>query len=171
MGADDKGCPKNAADNFKTDLYKPYTYSGQCMKPPLLPNIEACPIDDKKHLTDGRTLAVPYPKAGYNCNPYGIHAQGGPIVVPMATDSLGLVQTQTEESVEAENGQPQVLYVPSKGDASLLKPKADLSKLQHCPDFNERMTLLDGKTRGIPYPEKGYNCNGDFGLSKKTPGK
>lgn len=60
---------------FSTDLYKPYSYRPDCLQPPILPNIEACPIDDKKHLTDGRTAAVPYPQAGYNCNPYGIAAQ------------------------------------------------------------------------------------------------
>lgn len=48
------------------------------MTPPLTPNIEACPIDDKKHLTDGRTEAIPYPKNGYNCNPFGIHSQWTP---------------------------------------------------------------------------------------------
>ena len=45
------------------------------MNPPLTPNIEACPIDDKKQLTDGRTTAVPYPSAGYNCNPFGLFSQ------------------------------------------------------------------------------------------------
>jgi len=40
------------------------------MNPPLAPNIEACPIDERRMLTDGRTKAVPYPAAGYNCNPY-----------------------------------------------------------------------------------------------------
>lgn len=48
------------------------------MNPPLVPSIEACPIDDKKMLTDGRTLAVPYPKAGYNCNPFGLFSQYTP---------------------------------------------------------------------------------------------
>jgi len=28
----------------------------------------------------------------------------------------------------------------------------DVSTLPHCPDFDERWTLNDGKTRGIPYP-------------------
>jgi len=31
-------------------------------------------------------------------------------------------------------------------------------KLQDCPDFDERMTLIDGKTHAGPYPSKGYNC-------------
>jgi hypothetical protein len=24
--------------------------------------------------------------------------------------------------------------------------------LEHCPDFDERFTLADGKTRAVPYP-------------------
>jgi hypothetical protein len=43
-----KEAPKCTKEPFKTDLYKPYTYSGHCMNPPLLPNIEACPIDERK---------------------------------------------------------------------------------------------------------------------------
>jgi len=45
----------------------------------------------------------------------------------------------------------------------------DVKKLQHCPDFNERFTLSDGKTKGIPYPTKGFNCNGDYGLAQGVP--
>ena len=37
--------------------------------------MEACPIDERKVLIDGVTIAVPYPKPNYNCNPYGIAAQ------------------------------------------------------------------------------------------------
>jgi len=28
----------------------------------------------------------------------------------------------------------------------------DPNTLEHCPDFNERMTLVDGRTTGIAYP-------------------
>jgi hypothetical protein len=44
------------------------------MNPPLMPNMENCPIDERKMLLDGRTLAVPYPRPGFNCNPFGIAA-------------------------------------------------------------------------------------------------
>jgi hypothetical protein len=61
---------------FATDLYKPYSYRGDCLTPPLVPgSMEACPIDERTQLIDGTTKAVPYPKPGYNCNPYGIAAQ------------------------------------------------------------------------------------------------
>jgi len=40
------------------------------MNPPLGAKVEACPIDERKVLQDGTTRAVPYPKGGFNCNPY-----------------------------------------------------------------------------------------------------
>ena len=55
-------------------LYKPYNYKGHCMNPPLLSGLPSCPIDERKVLQDGKTLAVPYPKAHFNCNPYGVAA-------------------------------------------------------------------------------------------------
>lgn len=61
---------------FESTLYKPYEYRGDCLQPPLVPGtMEACPIDERKVLQDGVTIAVPYPKPNYNCNPYGIAAQ------------------------------------------------------------------------------------------------
>ena len=43
-----------------------------------------------------------------------------------------------------------------------------MTSLEHCPDFNERHTLLNGVTRAIAYPNPGYNCNADYGLWKKV---
>jgi len=44
----------------------------------------------------------------------------------------------------------------------LLKTKVDLKALQHCPDFVERHSLLDGVTKAIPYPKAGFNCQRDY---------
>ena len=41
----------------------------------------------------------------------------------------------------------------------------DIQSLEHCPDFNERHTLLNGVTRAVAYPNPGYNCNADYGLA------
>jgi hypothetical protein len=41
--------------------------------------------------------------------------------------------------------------------------------VEHCPDFNERFTLVDGKTRAVAYPAKGWNCNADYHLSQGAP--
>jgi hypothetical protein len=54
------------------------------------------------------------------------------------------------------------LYVPYKYPGA---KGFDKNKLEHCPDFNERMTLLDGKTKAVSYPNKGFNCNADYGLA------
>ena len=40
----------------------------------------------------------------------------------------------------------------------------DIHTLEHCPDFNERMTLLNGKTKAVSYPNPGFNCNADYGM-------
>lgn len=42
----------------------------------------------------------------------------------------------------------------------------DLNGLEHCPDFDERMTLADGRTRAIAYPEEYFNCNPGFALGQ-----
>ena len=41
-------------------------------------------------------------------------------------------------------------------------PSFDPTSVEHCPDFDERMTLKNGKTRAIPYPQAGWNCNPEF---------
>merc|ERR1712032_673947 len=41
------------------------------------------------------------------------------------------------------------------------------ASLPHCPDFDERFTLADGKTRGVPYPQVGYNCTSEYQLAEK----
>jgi hypothetical protein len=56
---------------------------------------------------------------------------------------------------------PETRYVPHT--YSGLKG-FDMSSLEHCPDFNERMTLLNGVTRAVAYPAAGFNCNADYGL-------
>ena len=50
-------------------------------------------------------------------------------------------------------------------DPTLFKPGVDLNKLQHCPDFVERHSLLDGVTKAIPYPKKGFNCNRGYAIA------
>jgi len=39
-----------------------------------------------------------------------------------------------------------------------------LKGLEHCPDFNERFTLANGRTKAIKYPSNGYNCTNEYGL-------
>ena len=65
---------------------------------------------------------------------------------------------QTEEKPAPA---PETRFVPHKYTG--LKG-FDMQSLEHCPDFNERFTLLNGVTRAVAYPAAGYNCNADYGL-------
>ena len=49
------------SDPHKTNLYKPYAYKPFCMTPPITPDIESCPIDERETLQNGVTRAIPYP--------------------------------------------------------------------------------------------------------------
>jgi len=101
-------------------------------------------------LLDGKTKAVSYPQPGFNCNAdYGL-AQGGP-----NTAAPGAGKGETRFVLHNHPG--------LKG--------FNINTLEHCPDFNERMTLLDGKTKAVSYPQPGFNCNADYGLAQgdQTP--
>jgi len=41
-----------------------------------------------------------------------------------------------------------------------------MNSLEHCPNFNERFTLLDGVRKAVSYPNKGYNCNNSWAQKK-----
>jgi hypothetical protein len=91
-------------------------------------------------MDDGKTHVAKYPHVGATCR--------------MQKDET-LVQFVPESALVEEDPRAH----PNKGD---------VQALEHCPDFNERFTLKDGRTKGVPYPEIGYNCNPDFQLSEKT---
>jgi hypothetical protein len=33
--------------------------------------------------------------------------------------------------------------------------------LEHFPDIDESLTIVDGRTRAVPYSRNGYNCNSE----------
>ena len=49
------------------------------------------------------------------------------------------------------------------------KPAFDPTAYEHCPDFDERHTLVNGRTAAVPYAPgaKGYNCNPTWSFSQK----
>jgi hypothetical protein len=103
--------------------------------------LELCPNDDDDNsdfLKDGKTKPVPYPKVGYNCK-------------IQETESLSQLSPK-----DLPNNKPAL-------------PNFDESKLEHCPDFNERFTLVNGTTRAIPYPRKGYNCQAGWAVAQLDP--
>jgi hypothetical protein len=149
---------------FSTDLYKPYVYRPDCLTPPIMnpPNIEACPIDDKVNLTDGRTRAIPYPQPGYNCNPYGIAAQQPHMLSQCKGDKKDGKKDDCKDPFKTE------LYKPYTYSGHCMKPPLT-PNIEACP-IDEREVLSDGRTRAVPYPKAGYNCN-PYGLfsQKYTP--
>ena len=50
---------------------------------------------------------------------------------------------------------------PLKGKPLKKVAKAPPAGLEHCPDFDERHTLVNGRVRGIPWPAKGFNCQNE----------
>jgi hypothetical protein len=110
--------------------------------------LEHCPdFNERMTLLNGKTKAVAYPAKGFNCNAdYGL-AQGGP--------NTAAPGTKGEDRFVLHN------HPGLKG--------FDISTLEHCPDFNERMTLLNGKTKAVSYPQPGFNCNADYGLAQGGP--
>jgi len=103
---------------------------------PDFTTLQHCPdFDERMTLTDGKTLAIPYPQVGYNCN--------------------------NEWALNKNKKAGQKLNQMSDDHGP------DFTTLQHCPDFDERFTLTDGKTRAIPYPQVGYNCNNEWAYNKK----
>ena len=100
-------------------------------------SLPACPDAPRTIMDDGETHAVKYPFVGATCQ-----LQIGEVNLVM----LG------EDAAPA----------PPAGDAKIKKIGKDIANLPHCPDFVERFTLNNGSTRAVPYPQKGYNCNGDY---------
>jgi len=102
--------------------------------------LEHCPdFNERFTLADGKTRGIPYPQPGYNCN--GDYA--------LSKKSLA-----------------QASWVGKYDGTNIKGIGSDTSVLEHCPDFDERWTLKDGLTRGIPYPQTGYNCNPDYAIAQ-----
>jgi len=122
------------SDPFSTVLYNPHVHRPECMKPPLLPNLEHCPIDDKVMLSDGKTRAIPYNLPGGNCNPYGLYAQKS------APGAISFAERSKNEAAADDKAKspPTELYVPNQGNPKILKVAIDPMAIEHCPDFNER---------------------------------
>ena len=143
--AQSTGGPNTAAPGAKAGEPRQVLHNHPGLKGFDISVLEHCPdFNERMTLLNGKTRAVAYPAAGFNCNAdYGL-AQGGP-----GTAAPG---TKTP---------PETRYIPY-AHAGL--KGFYITKIEHCPDFNERMTLLDGKTKGVAYPAPGFNCNADYGL-------
>ena len=97
---------------------------------------------------------------------------------PVAWDKDTLPNCPGEDRIVMDDGKTHVTKYPYVGasckaqmsSSSLAQTsdiKSDIAGLEHCPDFDERHTLVNGKTRAVPYPNKGYNCNPEYALPQK----
>lgn len=129
-------------------------------------------------MVDGRTRGIPFPQKGWNCNPDYHLAQADPNVkyAPRSVEHC----PDMNERLTLVDGRTRAIPFPAAGwncnpDYHLAQVEADPNfkyaarSMEHCPDFDERMTLVDGLTRAIPFPTKGYNCNPDYHLAQADP--
>ena len=119
-------------------------------KPDTLP---ACPSAERTMMDDGKTHVVKYPYVGATCK----------------AASLAEVESADEDAKApkkgaakpAAKGAAKPAAKGAKGKPAAKKDPAPWRHLEHCPDFNERRTLKNGKTEAVPYPKKGYNCSNE----------
>jgi len=155
--------------------------------------LEHCPdFDERFTLANGTDKAIPYPQTGYNCTKdYAMLALDEMIQTKSETPDPNGYQglehcPDFDERFTLANGRDRAVPYPQTGynctkDYALLQTETDVQEpdpngwrgLEHCPDFNERFTLTNGRDRAVPWPQTGYNCNPEFSLSqtenKKDP--
>ncbi len=91
--------------------------------------------------------------------PCGAAAPAAPSEETRRADAVGVLKTLLHVLEQGGAG------AAGAGDAAAAEHSAsasempDFGKLEHCPDFDERHTLLDGRTKAVAYPHKGYNCH------------
>jgi len=133
-----------SAVKLRTRDAGPWTYDASAT-PWDKGSLPDCPADGGRTIMDdGKTHVSKYPNVGSTCK-----AQKSAIA------SESLVQFLDSSAVQVEQDPAAGAYAKS------------VQTLEHCPDFNERFTLKDGRTKGVPYPEIGFNCNGDYQLVQK----
>jgi len=148
--------------------------------------LEHCPdFDERFTLANGRDRAVPYPQTGYNCTKDYAMLELDEMMKTDAPDPNGYKGLEHcpdfDERFTLANGRDKAIPYPQTGynctkDYALVQLEELIQTdapdpngwrgLEHCPDFDERMTLTDGKTRAVAWPGTGYNCNNEFALAQ-----
>ena len=121
-----------------------------------------CPSAERTMMDDGKTHVVKFPYVGATCK----------------AASLAEVESTDEDAKAPKKGAAKPAAKPAakgaakpaakgaakpaaKGKPAAKKDPAPWRHLEHCPDFNERRTLKNGKTEAVAYPKKGYNCSNE----------
>ena len=118
-----------------------------------------CPDFSRSVLDDGQTHVVRYPHVGATC-------KGPPVPEPKGTKEAQAAPAlvQLSEDPPAEATKPAAKDVPPKQAAP-----APWVGLEHCPNMDERFTLVDGRTRAIPWPAAGFNCHNEGQVTAQKP--
>ena len=125
----------------------------QAQEPWLKDSLPDCPDFTRTVMDDGKTHVVRYPHVGATC-------QGPMPPAPKGTKEAQAAPAlaQISSSADPAPAAPPAAAAP----ASTEPPKPTVAPwvgLQHCPNMSERMTLVDGVTKAIPWPAKGANCH------------
>jgi len=137
-------------------------------------SLPECPDDPARTRMDDKnfTHVSKYPNVGATCQ----LQIGGLSLVMLGGEPEAKAAVKADEKADVAN--PDATADAAKAVAA--GKKADesgkpaekkesfvgLKGLEHCPDWNERFTLANGRTRAIKYPEAGYNCTNEYGLAQ-----
>ena len=92
---------------------------------------------------------------------------------PVPWDPATLPPCPSPERTMMDDGETHVVKYPYVGATCVMQMSAPNTQalvgkkapawagVEHCPDFNERRTLTDGKTVAVAYPKDGWNCHNE----------
>ena len=144
--------------------------------------LPACPSAERTMMDDGKTHVVKYPYVGATCKAASLaevesadedaKAPKKGAAKPAAKGAAkpaakGAAKPAAKGAAKpaakgaAKPAAKGAAKPGAKGKPAVKKDPAPWRHLEHCPDFNERRTLKNGKTEAVPYPKKGYNCSNE----------
>ncbi len=85
--------------------------------------------------------------------PCGEAAPAAPSEEQRRADAVGLLKALLSTLEQGGAGAAAAEHGASGSEKAI-----DYADLEDCPDFDERKTLADGRTKAVAWPHKGYNC-------------
>ena len=116
-----------------------------------------CPSAERTMMDDGKTHVVKFPYVGATCKAASLAEVESADEDAKAPKKKGAAKPAAKPAAKAA-AKPGAK--PGAKPAAKKDP-APWRHLEHCPDFNERRTLKNGRTEAVPYPKKGYNCSNE----------
>ena len=133
-----------------------------------------CPSAERTMMDDGKTHVVKFPYVGATCKAASLaevestdedaKAPKKGAAKPAAKGAAKPAAKGAAKPAAKGAAKPAAKGAAkpaAKGKPAAKKDPAPWRHLEHCPDFNERRTLKNGKTEAVAYPKKGYNCSNE----------